>query len=152
MAFYEDELTDEQWKLFIGNPEISDEMGDAISWDIFASTKENEECSVDEDGFDYCIIKPGYSEDIKEYDGIEVVLIGFMFPLEQSSTQSNFLIGPYPLSCPFHYHVGPSQVVEVVTDRPIDFSYDPVKIKGTLKLYFNEDTNMFYYLENAVEM
>lgn len=77
--------------------------------------------------------------------------MGFMFPLEQSEKQQNFLIGPYPLSCPFHYHIGPSQVVEVIAKKPMKFSYDPVTVTGVLKLRFNEETNMFYYLENAVE-
>lgn len=125
-------------------------VNEAISWDLFAQTTETEECSVDSEGFDYCIIKPGYSSDLKSEDGKEVKLMGFMFPLEHSEKQSHFLLGPYPLSCPFHYHVGPSLVIEVSAKKPIEFSYDPVTLKGTLKLKFNEENGVFYYLESAL--
>jgi len=150
-AFSEQEMTDEQASALMGEWKPLEVSGDAIPWDVFTKTTETEECTKDKEGFDYCIIKPGYSEDIKKYDGKEVTLMGFMFPLEQSEKQQNFLIGPYPLSCPFHYHIGPSQVVEVIAKKPMKFSYDPVTVTGVLKLRFNEETNMFYYLENAVE-
>lgn len=125
--------------------------GDAISWDVFAKTKENMNCKMGDDGIEMCSITPEYSNEIKELDGQEVMLMGYMFPLEQSEKQKNFLIGPYPLSCPFHYHIGPSQVVEVVAKEPLDFSYDPITVKGKLSMRFNKETGVFYYLENAVE-
>ena len=73
--------------------------------------------------------------------------MGFMFPLEQSEKQKRFLIGPYPLSCPFHYHVGPSQVIEISSEKAIDFSFDPITIKGKLEVKYNEETGTFYYLK-----
>jgi len=81
-----------------------------------------------------------------------VTLMGYMFPLEQSEEHTNFLIGPYPLSCPFHYHVGPTQMVEVFTKEPIALSYEPVTLKGILELRFNEDTGVFYYLNNGQKL
>ncbi|MEM7070332.1 MAG: DUF3299 domain-containing protein [Pseudomonadota bacterium] len=148
-AFYEQAITDEQVNALIDGWKPLEVFGDSIPWEIFAQTTETEECIIDEDGFDYCILKPGYSKDIQQYDGKEVALTGFMFPLDPSQKQRNFLVGPYPLSCPFHYHVGPSQVVEVFAEEPVDFSYQPVTIRGLLKLSFNEETGVFYYLENA---
>ena len=121
----------------------------ALSWEFFAKTKEIEKCGIDKDGFDYCLIKPIYSTAIKALDNKEVVLMGFMFPLEQSEKQKNFLLGPYPASCPFHYHSNQAQIVEVLTLEPIKFSYDPIKLKGTLSVKYNEETGIFYYLKNA---
>ena len=121
--------------------------GDALPWQLFSQTKEIEDCTIDKDGFDYCLIKPEYNQKIKQYNGKVVTLMGYMFPLEQSEKQKNFLLGPYPLSCPFHYHVGPSQVIEINSDQAIDFSFDPVTVKGELKVKFNEETGIFYYLE-----
>ena len=86
-------------------------------------------------------------EYIKKYNGETVTIMGYMFPLEESEKQRKFLIGPYPLSCPFHYHVGPSQVIEIKSDNPVDFSFDPITIKGKLKIKFNEETGSFFYLE-----
>jgi len=121
--------------------------GDAIPWQLFGKTKEIEDCTIDKDGFDYCLIKPVYDDKIKKYNGKTVTIMGFMFPLEQSEKQKKFLIGPYPLSCPFHYHVGPSQVIEISSDEAVDFSFDPITIKGKLKVKYNEETGTFYYLK-----
>ncbi len=121
--------------------------GDALPWQLFSQTKEIEDCTIDKDGFDYCLIKPEYNQKIKQYNGKVVTLMGYMFPLEQSEKQKKFLLGPYPLSCPFHYHVGPSQVIEINSDQAIDFSFDPVTVKGELKVKFNKETGIFYYLE-----
>ena len=121
--------------------------GDAIPWQLFGKTKEIEDCTIDKDGFDYCLIKPVYDDKIKKYNGKTVTIMGFMFPLEQSEKQKKFLIGPYPLSCPFHYHVGPSQVIEISSDEAVDFSFDPITIKGELKVKYNEETGTFYYLK-----
>ena len=93
------------------------------------------------------LILKEYNQKIKQYNGKVVTLMGYMFPLEQSEKQKNFLLGPYPLSCPFHYHVGPSQVIEINSDQAIDFSFDPVTVKGELKVKFNKETGIFYYLE-----
>jgi len=149
VAFSEEELTPEELQALKEEWKPLEVTGEAIPWSQFARTKEVEQCRTDEEGFDYCVIKPDYSPDIKALDGQEVTLMGFMFPLDQTEKQQNFLIGPYPLSCPFHYHVGPSQMVEVLADAPIAFSYDPITIKGTLHVRFNEETEVFFYLENA---
>jgi hypothetical protein len=108
-----------------------------------------EDCTIDKEGFDYCLIKPIYDDKIKKYNGETVTIMGYMFPLEESEKQRNFLIGPYPLSCPFHYHVGPSQVIEIKSNNPINFSFDPITIKGKLKIEFNEETGTFFYLETV---
>lgn len=121
--------------------------GNATPWHIFAKTGEIEKCIVDEEGFDYCDITPEYSKDILDLDGKEITLMGFMFPLGETEDQVNFLIGPYPLSCPFNYHSPPSQIVEVITETPVKFSWDPVIIKGTLEVRYNNETGVFYYLK-----
>ena len=121
--------------------------GDAIPWQLFGKTKEIEDCTIDKDGFDYCLIKPDYDNNIKKFNGKTVTIMGFMFPLEQSEKQKKFLIGPYPLSCPFHYHVGPSQVIEISSEKAIDFSFDPITIKGRLEVKYNKETGTFYYLK-----
>ena len=121
--------------------------GDALPWQLFSETKEIEDCTIDKDGFDYCLVKPIYDENIKKYNGETVTIMGYMFPLEESEKQKKFLMGPYPLSCPFHYHVGPSQVIEIKSDNPVEFSFDPITIKGMLKIKYNEETGSFFYLE-----
>jgi hypothetical protein len=120
--------------------------GNAIAWKVFATTTEITECIKEADGFDICHITPKYSEEIKKLDKKEVTLMGFMFPLNESDQQTNFLIGPYPINCPFEYHSPPSQIVEVISKTPVKFSFDPITIKGTLEIRHNKETGTFYYL------
>lgn len=146
-GFSKQKLSPEEKTTLIGDYRELEVSKSAISWRVFAKTKATEICT-EIDGLDDCITKPTYSNEIKKFDQKEVTLMGYMFPLSQGPKQTNFLLGPYPLSCPFHYHVGPEQIVEVKLKKGIKFSYDPVTIKGKLKLKFNRNTGIFYFLEN----
>ena len=77
-----------------------------------------------------------------------------MFPLDETEGQKHFLFGPFPLSCPFQYHVGPSLVVEVHADKnPVFFDYEPVTIAGTLELVPEDrEYSVFYRLKDAQEI
>ena len=122
--------------------------GDALSWDVFATTEYFEKCVDHSDGFLDCEIKPKYSEDILKFDGKEVTLMGFMFPFSEGDDQANFLMGAYPLSCPFEYHSPPSLIVEVLAEKnPVKFSFDPVTVKGILEVRYEKETGIFYYLK-----
>jgi hypothetical protein len=120
---------------------------DAISWQVFAKTKEVEKCQIIE-GFDDCMMEPIYSQEIKDLDGKKVTLMGYMFPLSAREKQKRFLLGPYPLSCPIHYHTSSALVVEVNSNISYKFSYDPLKITGILKVKYNRDTGIYYYLDS----
>lgn len=124
-----------------------------ISWDLFTTTRETPESGKDEQGMDYEIMVPGFSKEMKAMDGQTIVMQGYMFPLEAEETQGLFLFGPFPLSCPYHYHVGPAMVIEVHAKEPIAFSYEPVNIRGRLELIPKDiETETFYRLHDAVEI
>lgn len=120
-----------------------------ITWQSFATTKEIEECTQDKDFFQNCETKPKYSNEILALDGKEVKVMGYMFPLMQGDNQKEFLLGPYPQSCPYHYHVGPSQIIEVHSPKGIKFSYEPVKLEGKFTAEYNSEFGVFYYLKDA---
>lgn len=123
----------------------------ATDWKVFGKTKEVEVSGRDKDGMDFEYIKPEFPPAVKALNGKTVTVKGFMFPLEGEEKQSLFLIGPFPVSCPFHYHVGPSLVIEVHTGpKPIEFTYDPITVTGTLELVDLDIENaVFYRLKNA---
>lgn len=77
-----------------------------------------------------------------------------MFPLDETENQKLFLFGPFPLSCPFHYHVTPSLVLEVHADKhSVKFSYDPVVMTGTLELVPDDpEYSTFYRLKDAKQV
>jgi hypothetical protein len=145
------QMTEEERSAIVGNWKPLAVTGNALPWELFSKTKEISTRRNFPDGSYTFDISPGYSTELKKFSGTQVTLMGFMFPLEESDKQHNFLLGPYPMSCPFHYHVGPSQIVEVImkNKEKIDFSFDPVTLKGNLATRHNKETGVFYYLEEA---
>ena len=123
----------------------------ATDWKVFGKTKEIDVEGKTKDGFDFQYFKPEFTPDVKALDGKEVTVKGYMFPLNSTDEQRQFLIGPFPVNCPYQYHVGPSLVIEVHADKhPTVFSYDPITVTGKLQLV-NKDPEFstFYRLLDA---
>ncbi len=118
----------------------------ATDWKLFSSTISNSIETKDADGLEYQYYKPAFQDDLKKLDGKEIVLKGYIFPLDESEEQKTFLFGPFPLNCPFQYHVDPRLVVEVDAQKnPVTFDYEPVTIKGKLELVPNDPENSTFY-------
>ena len=124
---------------------------DALDWKILGKTEVIEIDQKDSDGMDLVYDKPKFTPEVKALDGKKVRVKGFMFPLEETDAQKEFLIGPFPSSCPFQYHVGPNLVIEVYAEKhPVAFSYDPIMLEGTLELVPDDpDYSTFYRLRDA---
>ena len=121
-----------------------------ISWNIFGETGMKEYTFDDKEGNEYIGYRPLFSEKIRKLDSQDILVQGYMFPLEQDDEQSLFLLGPFPLSCPYHPHTQSNLLIEVHAKKPVLFSYDAVNIKGVLELVAKDDEyNMFYRLKNA---
>jgi len=92
-----------------------------------------------------------FQEGVKALDGKEIIIKGYMFPLDETEEQTLFLLGPFPLSCPFRYHVGSSMVIEVhAEEKPVTFDYEPVTLTGVLELIpEDKEYNIFYRLKKA---
>jgi hypothetical protein len=123
-----------------------------IDWKLLGQTKVIDINIKDENGFDVQYQKPEFSEAVKVLDKTKIRLRGYMFPLDSVEEQSQFLFGPFPLNCPFQYHVTPALVVEVhpIKDFPITFSYDPMTIEGDLELVpEDKEFSTFYRLKNV---
>jgi len=121
-----------------------------IPWETFGETIMDEYTIVDSEGNDWVGVRPKFKEKIKKLESKNILVQGYMFPLEQDEKQSLFLLGPFPLSCPYHPHVSSNLLIEVHTKNPITFSYDAVNIKGELELVSKDDDyNIFFRLNNA---
>lgn len=122
-----------------------------LDWRVLGNTKEKVVSGKDKEGYDYEYYRPEFPKEVKALDGKEVTIKGFMFPLEASEKQKEFLFGPFPVGCPFHYHVAPALVLEVHADNsPVAFSYDPVTIRGKLELVEKDmENSTFYRLQGA---
>lgn len=123
----------------------------ATDWKVFGTTKEVEAHTKTQEGYDNQYSKPKFAPEVKALDGKEIKIKGYMFPLDESEDQKLFLFGPFPLTCPFQYHVGPPLVLEVHADKhPVKFSYEPVVITGTLELVQDDpEYSVFYRLKDA---
>lgn len=106
----------------------------ALDWKLFDETK------VDDDQLHF--------GQLADYQDKPVTLYGYMFAPVQKAALTRFIFGPYPNTCPFHYHVRKNVVVEVKTREPIAFTLEPVLITGALKLATHGD-GYFYELNNA---
>lgn len=118
----------------------------ATDWKIFGKTREANVEGKTKEGYDFQYFKPEFPADVKALNGKRIRVKGFMFPLEETEKQKNFLFGPFPLNCPYQYHVGPSLVMEVHADAaPVAFSYDAVMLEGTLQLVEKDPENSTFY-------
>ncbi|MBK9585002.1 MAG: DUF3299 domain-containing protein [Alphaproteobacteria bacterium] len=121
-----------------------------VSWQLLATTQENEVIVGKVEDGDLISVRPDFSKDVKNLNGQTVVIQGYMFPLEQKEEQTRFLFGPFPMSCPYHYHVGPSMVIEAHAKAPITFSFDALTLTGTFELVPADDEyNVFYRLRDV---
>ena len=90
---------------------------------------------------------PEFTKEIRELDRKEVKLYGFMMPLDNSQKQKRFLLSPYPPHCAFCMPGGPEALVEVVCDKAVDFTYEPVVVSGRMSVL--DDEMVYYRLTNA---
>jgi hypothetical protein len=121
-----------------------------LAWTILAGTKEIPYEEKDAQGNDIAGVRPDFPAEVAALDGQVVTMQGFMFPLGAEEKQTQFLFGPFPASCPYHYHVGAALVIEVTMAQGLPFTYDPVTLTGRLELVPRDDMfNVFYRLHDA---
>ena len=121
-----------------------------IHWKVFGETTMKEYTFFDKEGNEWIGVRPEFKDQIKKLDKQKILIQGYMFPLEQDEKQKLFLLGPFPVSCPYHPHISANLIIEVHAQSPIVFSYDAVNIKGKLELVpKDDDYNVFFRLRDA---
>lgn len=129
---------------FVATPE------GGTDWQVFGRTKQIEYTEKDKSGYDRSGLRPEFQDDLKKLDGQNILVRGFMFPMDQNEQQAVFLLGPFPLTCPYHYHVSNNLIIETHAKKPIAFSYDAITLRGRLELVARDDDyNTFYRLRDA---
>ena len=118
----------------------------ATDWRVFGTTKSVDVEGKTKDGYDSQYDKPDFPPAVKALNGKQITVKGFMFPLDETDKQKEFLFGPFPVNCPFQYHVGPNLVLEVHAGKePVKFSYDAITLTGTLQLVDKDPENSTFY-------
>lgn len=128
--------------LFAGFTGINeDEEPETLEWDVLASVE-----WVFEDNYYRAI----FNEEQKKLDGKELIVHGFMFPIEYTRRHSNFIVSSAPMG--FCFFCGPGEaesMVYVQLDDPVEYTQNPIKAKGTFKLVSDASMGIIYELTDA---
>ncbi len=96
------------------------------------------------------IDKPVFSDAIKELEGKEVTIKGYIIPVEGYKSHHEFIFSAYPYNmCFFCGGAGPETVMEVVASEAVKYSTDPIVLSGILRLNADDINSLMFKLENA---
>jgi hypothetical protein len=95
------------------------------------------------------IFHTDYSDEVKALDGQDVKLMGFIYPLEGGLKHEHFLLTAWPPSCPFCLPAGPSQMVEIYCEEPIEFTDGAIMLDGTFETLKDDPSGMYYRMRGA---
>lgn len=117
-----------------------------ISWQLLESTRET--TRTDDQG--YIRAKPLFPPAVQALAGRRVRVSGWMMPLENAARQRHFVLLAYPPGCPFHFHAGPTQFIEVKADTafPVEIE-QAITVEGVLELTGQDESGIFYRLTAA---
>lgn len=90
---------------------------------------------------------PEFTPEIRKLDKQSVKVFGFMMPLEQARLQKRFLLASFPPHCPYCMPGGPESMIEVLADKAVEFTYEPVVVSGRLAVL--DDDVVYYRLTGA---
>ena len=81
--------------------------------------------------------RPVFSSDVKSFAGKIIQLKGYIIPTDGFKSHTEFVFSAFPYSsCFFCGKAGPETVIEIQAKEPIQYTSEPIEIKG--KLIFNE--------------
>jgi uncharacterized protein len=116
-----------------------------VSWDILGNLNVTTEVIAPLQA----IFQTDYSKEIKALDGQDVKLMGFIYPLEGGLEHERFLLTAWPPSCPFCLPAGPSQMVEVYCERPVEFTDGAIMMTGKFEVLKDDPSGMYYRMRDA---
>jgi len=93
---------------------------------------------------------PVFSDQVQAMDGEEIVIKGYVIPVEGYKSHTEFVFSAFPYNmCFFCGGAGPESVMEVYADEAIKYSPEPITIKGTLELNATDVNRLIYALNGA---
>jgi hypothetical protein len=126
-----------------GNVKAQDQT--ANYWNILAEVS----YKMEEDEYGELYV-PEFSSEVKELEGKEITLQGFIIPFEGMFKPMHLILSSLPIdACFFCGTGGPETVAEVFMENEIKYTARPVRIKGKLKVNRNDLNELMYVLENA---
>jgi hypothetical protein len=97
--------------------------------------------------------KPIFSKEIEKLAGKKVEIRGYIIPVEGYKGHKEFVFSAFPYNmCFFCGGAGPETVMEVYAAKPVQFTQEPIKLKGVLKLNKDDINRLMYILEDAEQI
>ena len=94
--------------------------------------------------------RPIFSPEVKALEGKVISLPGYMVPFESGQSGQHFVLSSTPLNACFFCGVGrPETVIEVFLRNSIDYTENPIQVRGVLKLNDKDPDSMIYLLTDA---
>ncbi len=96
---------------------------------------------------------PVFSPEVKELDGKEITIKGYIIPVEGYKSHKEFVFSAFPYNmCFFCGGAGPETVMEIMADEAIKYTTDPITIKGKLALNDSDINRLIYSMTEVVKV
>lgn len=96
------------------------------------------------------IDKPVFSDPIKNLEGTEITIKGYVIPVEGYKSHREFIFSAFPYNmCFFCGGAGPETVMEIEAAEPVEYTTESITIKGILELNSEDINRLMYKLTNA---
>ncbi|MCO6478343.1 MAG: hypothetical protein J5I94_17055 [Phaeodactylibacter sp.] len=93
---------------------------------------------------------PVFSEEVKALEGKEITIKGYIIPVEGYKGHKEFIFSAYPYNmCFFCGGAGPETVMEVYADQAIEYTAEPITIRGKLELNADDINRLIYALRGV---
>jgi hypothetical protein len=97
------------------------------------------------------IDKPVFSDFIKNLEGKQVTLKGYIIPVEGYKSHKEFIFSAFPYSmCFFCGGAGPETVMEVKAKEAVKYTTESIVLTGILRLNSDDINRLMFKLDNAV--
>ncbi len=94
---------------------------------------------------------PVFSKDVKELEGKEITIKGYIIPVEGYKSHKEFVFSAFPYNmCFFCGGAGPETVMEVSASEAIKYTAETVTLKGKLALNSTDINKLIYSISDAV--
>lgn len=93
---------------------------------------------------------PVFSKEVQNLDTKEITVRGYIIPVEGYKSHKEFVFSAFPYNmCFFCGGAGPETVMEVTAVEPIEYTADPVTIRGVLQLNSGDINKLIYSLTDV---
>lgn len=97
------------------------------------------------------IDKPVFAKKVQDLEGQEIIVKGYIIPVEGYKSHKEFIFSAFPYNmCFFCGGAGPETVMEVQAKEPVKYKAESIRLKGILKLNADDINRMMYIMEDAV--